>query len=202
MTCILSRRNHSTGRVIEVPAHYASRLIQGLRLVCLAGVAGLLGMAISYGMVRFLMSGMTIVPTVEPESIYQARLLRAWTNELVELTGDYLKRLPLDVKTPSPGARNWIERSFRPQMEDLRRRIAEAETWADLDAYRALNAAVDRTLAMASHPNDTELRGLTAQEVVRAANTVEDYIMRRRLSSYLVVPAKRPTFTAIPEHLP
>ncbi len=166
--------------------------------MCLAGVAGLLGMAISYGMVRFLTRGMTIVPTVEPESIYQARLLRAWSNELVELTGDYLQRLPSDVKAPSPGTRNWIERSFRPQMEDVRRRMAEVETWADLGAYRALSAAVDRTLAMAGHPNDTELRGLTAQEVVRAARAVEDYILQRRLSSYLAVPAKRPAFAATP----
>lgn len=182
-----------------MPSQFASRLIRGLWLVCLAGVAGILGITVSYGTVRYLTRGMTIVPAVEPESIHHARLLGAWTNELVELTGEYLKRLPLDAKSPSPSARNWIERSFRPQVADLRRRMAEVETWADLDAYRALSASVERILAMSGHPNDTRLRSLTVKEVVRAARTVEDYIEQRRLSPYLAVPVKRPVFADIPE---
>lgn len=155
-----------------VTAWLGSRLLSGLRFVALAAFLGLASMAVSFLVVHQLTERMKDGGPLDPLALQRARILRAFSNELVGLCNVYQQRVSDGL---SPSDRMWLDRSFRPDLQFLEQRMDDTMP-GDAVACVQLRAAASRCAAMARNPEDTVLRTRTLDEVVQAVAEVESYI--------------------------
>ncbi len=156
----------------------------------LALTACLASMAFAYFLVRASARSSGASPP-SPKAIEHGRALRAWSNELVELTNDFLARAP--TVPIGAGARNWVDGRFFSRALQLRHRIAET-TKNTLPPRDALLHAADRLGSLARHPEDVLLRRAVLADVWRAAERTEAYIAEQGLAPFLRMPRELPAF--------
>ena len=150
--------------------------------------ACVVGMGLSYTVVRYLTQEFRMVHQPSPAAIQKATLLRAHTNALAALTEEYLTQIPLDAPSVSPAARQWVQQVFQKRLRDLRDRMDD-ERLVYLPPYRDLLAATERCTAMAAHPGNLELRRQTAAAVRLAAKQVNAYLQETGLAAHVSEPA-------------
>lgn len=154
------------------------------KLTLLAALGLSVSMLISFMLVRHLTQGLSRTPGSHPELLRQATLLRQFSNGLLMLAEEYIQQIPLEAEYPNPDRIPWAAKTFLPKLNELRQRI-EDDTLVYLPAYRSLMAALDRTAAMASHPEDNALKKHTLKEILEAAAATEKYLETRGVSSLL-----------------
>jgi hypothetical protein len=167
----------------------------GVRYVLLMLLACSLSMGISFGLVRHFTRGLSVTESLDRRTLLQARLLRSYANELVDLTEDYLARIPFDVKAPKPQDLQWVRRDFQPRIEDLEERMnaelrPDAPAAINIAPFRGLRSAADRAMAMAGHPADPDLRRSAARDIVHAVESAEEAITQMKAASHLDEPPR------------
>ena len=173
---------------------HLQRALRYCSFLFLALTACLAGMALSYYLVRTLAHTGAATPP-PARHVEQARLLRAWSNELVLLANDFLAH----TGAPPIGteARAWLNNRFHPRTVALRRRLAAAVD-CELPPRTALLHAADRLVSLARHPETPALRRAALRDVHRAATRAEAYVERHGLAPFLRTPRELPAFPAAP----
>lgn len=115
-----------------------------------------------------------VSPVLSQRHRQQAEIMQGIRNDLVRLASAYLER---SKQYPGPGTeefKQWLERDFTPQFNDLRRRMLETElpsepTTALLQACEKLSAAI-------SQPDRNDLRVAAADSALEAASVVDSFL--------------------------
>lgn len=173
-------------------------LLRRSALLFLALSGCVAAMGFSYYLVRF-QARSEKMRAPRPERILRARQLRAWSNELVLLTNDFLAEAP--AVPLSTASQAWVRGRFLPRALGLRRRIA-AETASSGPSRTALLHAADRLLSLARYPEDTALRRAVLADVHRAATRTEQYLHQHGLAPFLRAPRELPAFAPEPRPAP
>ncbi len=154
------------------------------KLTLLAALGLAVSILISFMLVRHLTQGLSRTPGSNPELLRQATLLRQFSNGLLTLAEEYIQQIPLEAEYPNPDRIPWAAKTFLPKLNELRQRI-EDDTLVYLPVYRNLMAALDRTAAMASHPEDNALKKQAIKAILEAAAATEKYLETWGVSSLL-----------------
>ncbi|MBN2310023.1 MAG: hypothetical protein JXR94_13705 [Candidatus Hydrogenedentes bacterium] len=149
-------------------------------------------MSLSYFAVRHLTARESPAQTGDLAAIQQGEQLRAFSNELIRLTSEYLRRRPADNAPVSDSFTDWLGRDFMPRLNDLRRRMQAADTAAP--PHNALVRASDQVAAMASHPERAHLQRIATEGVLKARADTEAYLRSLDVSRYLSQPPAAPGF--------
>lgn len=136
-------------------------------------VSLLLAMALSYLLVGYLLerSGPKIV-TQKDRSV--AADLRVFTNELIALVDEFINKSPSESMAEIATFENWVARSFRPRINDIRQRLVLANI--SNDALTALLAASDRCATLSARPRDDRIRESALLAVAKAASETERFV--------------------------
>ena len=143
---------------------------------------------------------LTEPPPIRPdaERLEEARQLRVFSNELLRMTAEFLAKAPVEAKS-RPGEyiafHRWSERSLLPRLKDLQRRMLAERI--SCDAFYELRKANDRTIAMASSPDDPRIRKHAADSVLAACSMAETRISDMHVASFVTPPPLMPGFKAM-----
>lgn len=171
-----------------MPADLKKLILRRIGFLSAALAACVLGMGLSYTVVRCLTHEFRMVRRPAPAAIQKAALLRAHANALAALMEEYLTQIPLDAPGGRPAARQWMQQVFQQRLRDLRERMDD-ERLVYLPPYRDLLAAAERCSAMAAHPGNLELRRQTAAAVRLAVKQVNTYLQETGLAAHIDEPA-------------
>jgi hypothetical protein len=86
----------------------------------------------------------------------------------------YQEHVATEPIPPGAGFTAWAARDFRPELNEIRRRLQQGE-WPS-DAFQALLSASDRMAAMAGEPGRPGPREAAAEELARAEEVVEQRV--------------------------
>ena len=163
--------------------------IQGfLRILLLAALIGGASMLISFFVVNHLARELVAGKTVSPSTIRKANTLRVFSNELVNICNEYVRRLAADSGAAPVNVLPWVEKVFRPEIQFLQQRMDESFR-EDSSLSAELEAAAARCGAMARYPTDVQIRVRTLQEVATTVGKVDAWIDREGIDPRLSSPA-------------
>jgi len=171
-------------------------LLKSVRNLALALTACLIAMAASYHLVQYLLTGQSPGDTAERVVIRQADELRMYSNELLRLTAEFLRRAASETPDSAESFETWLERDMRPRMASVRRQMHESTLQSP--AFTQILSAADRVAAMIDNPGQTNLRRKATSEVIDANVAVEEYIASLGVAHYLSVSPGTPRFTTEP----
>lgn len=163
-------------------------MLGSLRILVLAAAIGGFSMLISFFVVNHLAREVVAGKTVDPATIRKANTLRVFSNELVNLCNEYVRRLTADTGTAPVNVQPWVEKVLRPEIQFLQQRMDEAFR-EDSTLSAELEAAVARCAVMARYPTDTEIRTRTLQEVATTAGNVDAWIEKEGIDPRLSSPS-------------
>ncbi|MCP4642433.1 MAG: hypothetical protein GY851_18455 [bacterium] len=169
------------------------RSVRFLVLLALSCVASML---VSFHVIRYYAA--TPVESTPPDSarIAEANVLRTGSNGLLRLTASYMERLGAETGDPSDDFLEWVDKTFRPQLNEYRRGLLAATSGGD--ELAALVRAADRAAAMASRPGEMQLRKRAVADVLRVAQLAEERIVALGMDRYLDEPRESSDFAAAP----
>ncbi len=171
---------------------FGQSLVRTSRYILLVLLGFTISMGVAFGVVRYLTRDLSMVPGLDPMQVDQAAQLRHASNTLLQLFGAYLDEIALDAQALKPGARQWIARGFSPKLNELRN-VLDNDALMELPPCRRLAAAAERAANMAAHPEDQALRRRTAEDILKAAQETEAYLVANNLTPYLTeAPQKAP----------
>lgn len=128
--------------------------------------------------------------------IVEATRLRAFSNELVRLSSEFLSAIPpssgFEAQERKAEFERWLAASLRPRLNDLRQRMVHTDLAGDV--FLRLMAGADRAAAMAGRPFDVSVRHLAAGQILDARDACEAYIRRLGVMKYVSPPATRAGF--------
>ena len=168
-------------------ALWKKRLQAGVRWVVTLAVA----MILTYLLVTQFLEGATPEPP-SPEALREAAALREYANELLVLLEEFITKEPGEGVVEIAAYERWVERSFRPRVNDLRQRLVRADF--SNAALTALLAAGDRAGALAGRPLDARAREGALGAAVHAARQIEVHIARLSADDRIRPAPFRPSF--------
>jgi hypothetical protein len=145
------------------------------KLVLLALLASCLAMGVSYTVVRQLAGEIRRDGAIDPILLQRARLLRTFSNDLVELCNTYDRRIPDSFQAVNTTDRRWIERYFRRDVQFLEQRMNDTML-GDVPVFIELRGAASKCASMGRHPEDALLREGALRSAYHAVEAVEAYI--------------------------
>ena len=164
-----------------------------LRNMALLLMAFAMATGTSYAIVRYLAQEALQEKRIDPETMREAQLLRAHTNELIDLMNEYTEHLPPETPAPSPRTKSWIDQTFRPRIDDHRLRQGEGSP-IDTQAFINIIQATDTLATTAVHPADQHLRRRAASEIRNAAQTTQAHIEGLGIEVHMPHPPRKPLF--------
>lgn len=156
------------------------------------GVSSVVAMCLSYLLVGQLLARSAPDP-ISAAELREATELRLFTNELVSLVDEFLKRgRATDGPADEAAYERWIDRSFHPKTNDLRQRLVHTKLSGR--ALSALLAAADRAVAMGAQPEDTHLRENATAAVLEATAKTKSRIAQMGAEKRIAPPPLKPSF--------
>lgn len=154
------------------------------------GVTPIVAMCLSYLLVGRFLAPLEPDP-LTPEELQEATELRLFSNELVLLVDEFLKKDQVTNVAARATHEQWIKRSFRPRVNDLRQRLLRSELSSR--AHTALLAAADRAAAMGSQARGTQLydgvRSAVLEAVARSESHISQLGAEKRVTPRQVAPS-------------
>lgn len=129
------------------------------------GVSPVVAMCLSYLLVGQLLARSEPDP-LTPEELQEATELRLFSNELVRLVDEFLKKNEVTEPADRVSYERWAHRNFHPRVNDLRQRLVHSNLSSR--AHTALLAAADRAAAMGARPRDLGLHERAKSAVLDA----------------------------------
>lgn len=130
-------------------------------------LATLLVLGGSYGAVRTLLHKDAPRPP-DLEAMRQANQVLAYAEELHALYDEFANHpVPASVGAKAQW-RQWIDRDFRPRVNDARERLVRAELSGE--AYTAVLAAADRLASLAASPETLQVREAARRQIQVASS--------------------------------
>lgn len=151
----------------------------------------LAAMGLTFVLVLFLLQRGSS-SAITAEGLEDADQLRQYSNELLDLTSEYLDRVPESDAPIDRDTRDWIDWRLRPQLNDLQQRMLRSEVRHP--ALPDLIAASDRAASMASQPEDRALRIRGIDLILDATESVETALREDGLATRLETPGRTPGF--------
>ena len=156
-------------------------------------VAAFLGsMVLSYGVVRYLSRQEEAGAAAFRGEVRDAGELRRFSNDLLELTAEYVRQVPRAKPGRLVRGTDWIQSDFLPRANELRRHMIASTTTSGL--LTTLLRASDEVVLMAKSPDDNALRDRTLVAVRAASEAVEAHIAAIGADPGLSEPARLPGF--------
>ena len=154
------------------------------------GVSPIVAMCLSY-----LLVGQFLAPSepepLTPEELREATELRLFSNELVLLMDEFLKKNRVTEAAARGSHETWVQRSFHPRVNDLRQRLLHSDLSSR--AHTALLAAADRAAAMSARSQDARSHESARSAVLKAVALTESRISQlgadKRVTPRLVTPS-------------
>lgn len=173
---------------------FLKTILGPLRILLTAAVLGGASMFVSFYVVNYLAREVVARKSVNPATIRKANTLRVFSNELVNLCNEYVRRLEADTGTNRVNVLPWVEKVLRPEIQFLQQRMDEA-LQEDSSLSTELEAAVARCGVMARYPEDNEIRTRTLRDVATAVEKVDAWIEHEGIDPRLSSPS-------LPRHFP
>lgn len=156
------------------------------------GGTSILAMGLTYLLVGQLLAGSRPTP-ITAADLAEARELRLFSNELVEMVDEFLSRSKAVEAAQVVSYERWAELDFRPRTNDLRQRLVHSRL--SNRAHTALLAAADRAVAMSASPRDPRLTQRATKAVLEALEQTEARITQLRLAKRIRPGPATPSFT-------
>lgn len=137
------------------------------------GVSPIVAMCLSYLLVGQFLARSEPDP-LTPGELQEAMEHRLFSNELVVLVDEFLKKNEVTDPAARASYERWVQRTFRPRVNDLRQRLIHSDLSSR--AHTAILAAADRVAAMAARPQDLRLRENARLAVLEAIVRSESHI--------------------------
>lgn len=155
------------------------------------GGTSLVAMGLTYLLVGQLLAGSGPEP-VTPADLQEAKELRLFSNELVDMVEEFLVRAQAAEAAQVASYKRWAAHDFRPRTNDFRQRLVHSRL--SNRAHTALLAAADRCVAMSASPRNRRLTQNATKAVLEAVEQTEARIAQLRVAKRIRPGPATPSF--------